>query len=200
MFSKISFLQCMMLMGIVLLSSCKKDSKDPDNVSDAEYYFYGKLDGQTNLLEIDATGDYQMSNSIDASIGVPFCTYSYGCAIGAFDPIDAPYFEVYFPNLFDGDCADVDQDFSGLFHTGAYSFGDLTGQVLVRHWDGTELWTSDASGQVNASFEVTATERQETPFGIYQKVSGKASCTLFNMGGSSKKLEDIKFVMSFSKD
>ncbi|MBK6994725.1 MAG: hypothetical protein IPH31_07285 [Lewinellaceae bacterium] len=97
MFSKISFLQCMMLMGIVLLSSCKKDSKDPDNVSDAEYYFYGKLDGQTNLLEIDATGDYQMSNSIDASIGVPFCTYSYGCAIGAFDPIDAPYFEVYFP-------------------------------------------------------------------------------------------------------
>jgi len=200
MFSKISFLPFMMLMGIVLLSSCKKDSKDPDNVSDAEYYFYGKLDGQTNLLEIDATGDYQMSNSIDASIGVPFCTYSYGCAIGAFDPIDAPYFEVYFPNLFDGDCADVNGAFSGLFHTGAYSFGDLTGQVLVRHWDGTELWTSDASGQVNASFEVTATERQETPFGIYQKVSGKASCTLFNMGGSSKKLEDIKFVMSFSKD
>jgi len=200
MLSKTILLPCAMLMGIVLFSSCKKDSKDPDNVSDAEYYFYGKLDGQTILYEIDASGDYQMVNSIDGSVGVPDCTYSYGCAIGAFDPIDAPYFDIYFTDLFVGDCADVSQVFSGLYHTGNYAFGELSGQVLVRYWDGTELWASNPNGQVNASFEITASERLDTPFGIYQKVSGRASCLLFNSGGDSKKLEDIKFVMSFSKD
>ena len=190
----------MMLMCIVLFSSCKKDSKDPDKVSDEEYYFSAKLDGQAILFEVDATGNVQMSNSIDASIGAPDCTYSYGCSMGTFDPIDAPYFEVYFPDLFSGDCANVDQAFSGLYHTGNFAFGELTGQVIIRYWDGTDLWTSNSNGQVNASFEVTASERQDTPFGIYQKVSGKANCKVFNLSGASKKLEEVKFVMSFSKD
>lgn len=199
MYSKTILLPFAMLLGILLFSNCKKDN-NPDNVSDAEYYFYGKLDGQDKLFEVEATGDVQLVNSIDGSTGPDLCTFSYGCSIGTFDPVEAPFFEVYFPDLFDGLCVNIDDDFSGLYHTGNYAFGDQTGQVLIRYWDGTELWTSDPVGQQNAQFEVTASERQETIFGIFQKVSGKANCLVFNSNGDSQKLEDVQFVLSFSKD
>lgn len=200
MFSKISFLPCAFLLSVALFSGCKKDSNDPNtNEPSAEYYFSGKLDGQPLLYEIDASGKIQMSNSIDASIDPPACTYSYGCSMGPAEPEDSPYMEVYFPDLFVGDCGDLHQNFSGLFKPDIYGFGVTTGHVLVRYWDGTELWASYPSGQENAIFEVTASEREDTPFGVYQKVSGRGSCLLFNFAGDSKKLEDIKFVMSFSE-
>ena len=199
MFSKISLLQCALLIGIALFSSCKKDSNDTPNTPQAEYYFSAKLDGQSVRYEIDASGKVQMSNSIDASIDPPACTYSYGCSMGLAEPEDSPYFEVYFPDLFVGDCGDVHQTFSSLFHKDLYGYGTGSGEVLIRYWDGTELWAAYPSGQENAIFEVTGSERTETPFGVYQKVSGRANCLLFNFNGDSKKLEDIKFVMSFSE-
>ncbi|MFN0035931.1 MAG: hypothetical protein ACKVUS_12785 [Saprospiraceae bacterium] len=121
-------------------------------------------------------------------------------SIGLVEPVNPPYFEVSFPEMFVGDCVDVDQAFPGLFATDSYEFGALSGNVLLSYWDGTEIWVSFPDGQQNASFEITASEPQDTPFGIYQKVTGRASCRVFNFAGESKKMEDVKFVMSFSKD
>lgn len=199
MFSKNIPLCLALLMSAALFTNCKKDNNTDSDTPTSDYYFSAKLDGQSILHEIDQSGNNEMANSIDASIGPPDCTYSYGCAIGP-NIADEPYFEVYFPDLFVGDCADVNAAFSGLFAPGPFSFGTSSGKVLIRYWDGNELWASYPLGQANAFFNVTKSDRTDTPFGVYQRVVGEANCLLFNDAGQQKKLENVKFALSFSKD
>ncbi len=188
-------------MACVSQIGCKKDDDDSSDVQQptSEYYFLTKIDGQNIGYELDASGNVAMSNGTDSSIDLPFCSYSYSCAIGDARGDDAPYFEVFFPDLFAGDCGNAATQFSGLFHTGAYAYGLTTGKVLIRYFDGTEVWVSDPTKQSGSGFEVTASQRTDTPFGAYQKVCGKGSCQLYNEAGQSKKLENVQFCMSFTQ-
>lgn len=201
MFSKNSILPLALLLCVVMFSNCKKDSNTPpgDTPSQAEYYFSGKLDGQNLLYEIDATGNIEMVNTNSSSNNPPNdCAYTYGCNIGPVSPNGTPAIDVSFPDLFTGVCADVDDEFSGLFKIGHYDYGMSSGDVLIKYWDDdAEVWNSSPGLQTNAVFEITASERRETPFGVYQKVTGTASCLLFNAAGESIKLENAKFVLSF---
>lgn len=203
MFSKNSILPLSLLLCIVIFSNCKKDSNTPPDdtpLPQAEYYFSADLDDQILLYEIDGTGNFTMVNT-NSSSNIPksICSYTYGCSMGPAAPDDAPAIDVRFPDLFSGPCANVSSAFSGLFHTGLYGYGYETGNVLISYWDGTETWTSFPSLQENAIFEITGSERIETDFGVYQKVTGTASCLLFNLEGGSKKLENAKFVLSFGQ-
>jgi len=181
----------------ILFAACNKDSDTPS--SDAAYFFVGKLDGTALRYEVTGTNDTEMVNSNDGSIGPPDCTFGYGCAIGSFDS-GQPYFSVDFPSLFSGDCGDEQAVFPALFHSGAWSFGNSQGTVVVSFFDGAEMWSSAGGAQAgNAVFNVSGTEFMSTPFGVYMTVRGTVSCTLYHDSGASKKLETGSFSMNFRR-
>ncbi|MBL7798777.1 MAG: hypothetical protein JNJ90_19925 [Saprospiraceae bacterium] len=184
-----------LLLLPALFTACSKDSDPPS--SDAEYFFVGKLNGSEVKFEITASGNNEMVNSNGGSIGPPDCTFDYGCGIGIFDPGQANV-SVDFPSLFVGDCGDEGTVFPTLFKTGNWLFGNGQGRVAVSYFDGTENWSSAGGAQpAGAVFNVSSTEFMDTPFGDYMTVRGTVSCTLYDSGGASKKLEAGSFSMSF---
>lgn len=190
-------LMAALLLSTLLFANCKKDKNDDDDLNPStEYYFVGKFDGQNLIFEVDDQGSIGMANSISGSAGPVTCVYSYGCSVMDFNLTDAPFAEVEFPDLFVGDCADIETEFPNLFRLGSYDYGT---EVVVRYFDGKDLWESAPAGQNAPVFNVTLSEPTESPFGIYQKVGGDISCILFNATGESKKLENASFVLSFSE-
>lgn len=180
-----------------LTTACKKDSDTNNNPgSAAPFYFVGKLDGTVVKEELAATGDVELTTSNDGSIGAPNCTFDYGCAIGS-SASNAPYFEVSFPSLFSDDCAEESTSFPTLFHTGAWAYGENSGQVQVIYFDGTEIWSSASGVQSGATFDVTKSEKLGSSFGMSQTVGGTVSCQLYNASGAVKKLEGASFVLNF---
>ncbi len=189
---------CVLLLA-TLVAACKKDNDSPDT-SSAEYYLIGQLDGADLKFEIAASSTAEMVTSNDASLNPPDdCTYGYGCAIGTgFGEASEKSIEVSFPALFSGVCGEQETAFPGLFPNGLYGFDSGTGTVLITYYDGTENWTSFGSLQDGDSFfEVKKSEVVESGFGNSQKVSGELSCLLVNFAGAEKKLEGVKFSLSF---
>lgn len=179
-----------------LIAACKKDSDTNLNpTSTADFYFVGKLDGTTVKQELTATNDVELTSSNGASIGATNCTFDYGADIGS-SATAAPYFGVSFPALFSGDCGNESSQFSGLFHTGAWTYGATTGKVEVIYFDGTEVWSSANGTQSGATFNVTKSEKV-TSFGLSQTVGGTVSCQLYSASGAVKKLEGGSFVLNF---
>lgn len=197
--TKLSIFSVLILLSGVFFASCKKDKND-DLDSNAEYFFSAKLDGQNLLFEVTPTNDLTAYFVNLGAAGDIECTFSYGGGIGPVFSTDDPSVVVSFPDIFVGDCTDEADAFSGLFKTGSYSYGSTTGKVIVSYWDGTEHWTSELVAQSNASFKVTSSEREETIFGVTQKVSGTANCVLTNGSGQNKTLENAKFTLAFSPD
>ncbi len=180
-----------------LLAACKKDSDSDSNpTSTADFYFVGKLDGTAVKEELTATNDVELTSSNGASIGATNCTFDYGADIGS-SANAKPYFGVAFPALFSGDCGDEGSLFSGLFHTGAWTYGANTGKVEVIYFDGTQIWSSASGTQSGAVFNVTKSEKITSPFGQSQTLGGTVSCQLYSASGAVKKLEGGSFVLNF---
>ncbi len=184
-----------------LLLSCKKDKGNSPSTSNADYYFIGHLDGAELKFEITASSNAEIVTSNDASLNPPDdCTYSYGCAIGTgFAELSEKSIEVSFPALYSGNCGEQETAFPGLFPVGLFPLGEDAGSVLITYFDGTENWSSFGSLQTLGEhfFEVKASEAVESGFGKSQKVSGELSCLLVNFAGQEKKLEGVKFSLSF---
>lgn len=195
----------LLLLALCLAAvSCKKDSNNDDqNSSDAEFFFLGKIDGQSVKIEVTPTNDIQMSTSNSGSIGTPNCVFDYGAFLASFDLNAFPQAGVDFIGYFNGDCADQETQFNSLFPTGSHPYSNETvgnKGVQVVYIDASGVYSSAKGTQSAAQFTVTKSEVANDAFGLSQTISGTMKCTLYDEFGNKKELTDGSFRLNFRPD
>lgn len=188
-------------LGLALLAgSCKKDSKNDDPTSEAEFYFQCKIDGQPVLIEWTTTNEIEIGNSNGGSIDPPHCSFDYGSFIGIFDPNPGLSGGIDFLQFFDGDCGDEEAVFNTLFPTGTYPFVDaaIGGKgVDVNYTDGVDYYRSMNGAQTGSHFAITKSEAANDAFGLGQTITGTMECTLYSDTGGSVELTEGQFKLHF---
>ncbi|HNM24781.1 MAG TPA: hypothetical protein PKL15_05095 [Saprospiraceae bacterium] len=192
----------LLLLALCLAAvSCKKDSNNDDqNTSDAEFFFLGKIDGQSVRLEVTPTNDIEMSTSNSGSIGTPNCVFGYGAFLAPFDINAFPQAGIDFSNYFDGDCSNEETVFNSLFPTGNHAFlNEAVGGkgVQVSYIDASGVYSSAKGTQSAAQFTITKSEVANDPFGLSQTITGTMKCTLYDEFGNKKEFTDGAFRLNF---
>jgi hypothetical protein len=201
LFASVLNLKNILFIGLMLLlaTACKKENVATNTTtSSAEFYFIGQLDSKPLKFEITTTSEAQMGIFNTSSINAPNCSFTYGAGIGTkMGEPEEKSLQVSFLALFEGKCGDQNTLFPQLFPKKGYDYGEKKDNVEIEYFDGIEKWVSVGSKQRAARFEITESESVKGFAGYFQIVTGKLSCSLFNVSGVEKKLENASFKLIF---
>ncbi len=194
------FLSIILICGILLFYSCKKEVIEPDSESEPEFYIRGNLDGDTINFTAGVPPYYAISSVIDNDTNRTFCFQMYN------NPDSCnPLFVIAIYN-YSMLLGNIENDLDNTIKVGDYNYYQLSAifemnsRVLIMYNNqNIDTNSSLIIDQPNCSFVITKTENIVTNDNKkYKKAYINFNCFLKNeYDNSPKEFKNGKAVIAF---